>query len=214
MQDRSERTRRRLLEEGAKLLTRSGYAHTTLGQIAAAAGMTKGALYFHFTSKEGLADAVREQGRVRLLDFLGERRDSGDEPVQILIDLTHWLARARREDAVVRAAFRLSDDGTDGRPESTGLRRIWLDEAVRLLGEAEAAGQLSEAARGDGIRTLLVAMLYGIAAPGPDGPAQAGAPRGTAELWRLLLTVLVAPGRAGHYRTAPPRTRYIPARAA
>ncbi|WP_405783657.1 ScbR family autoregulator-binding transcription factor [Streptomyces sp. NBC_00859] len=214
MQDRSQRTRRRLLEEGAKLLTRSGYAHATLGQIAAAAGMTKGALYFHFTSKEGLADAVREQGRALLEGFLRERRDAGEAPVQILIDLTHWLVWARREDTVVRAAFRLSDEGPDGRPDITGLRGAWLAEAVSLLGEAEAAGELSEAARGDGVRTLLVAMLYGLATPGADGRSPAELRRGTTELWQLLLAVLVPAGRAGHYRTAPSGTRCEPAHAA
>ncbi|MHB9757748.1 ScbR family autoregulator-binding transcription factor [Streptomyces sp. BYX5S] len=210
MQERSERTRRRLLEEGAKLITRSGYASATLGRIAAAAGVTKGALYFHFTSKEGLADAVREQAGALLRDFLDERRASGDAPVQILIDLTHWLARARRDSAVVRAAFRLADDTHGGAPGRAGLRRAWLTEAQHLLDEADMVGELTGAARGDGVKALLMALLYGVAPPGADQRSPAELRHGTDELWQLLLPVLVAPGRAARYRTAPPRTRGEP----
>ncbi|MEV5606592.1 ScbR family autoregulator-binding transcription factor [Streptomyces sp. NPDC052299] len=215
MQERSERTRRRLVDAAAELFTRSGYASATLGQIAAAAGVTKGALYFHFPSKEALADAVALHGRTLLREFLDERHATGDGPVQHLIDLTHWLTLARREDPVVRAAFRLADDGVTAPAGTGGLRRAWLTEAGRLLGEAEAAGELSADARGDGAEALLAALLYGMAPPGADRPAGAGPrPEGGGALWQLLLPVLVGPGRAGRYRTAPPRSRAEAVRAA
>ncbi|MFC8538890.1 ScbR family autoregulator-binding transcription factor [Streptomyces sp. NPDC057249] len=214
MQERSERTRRRLIGAAAELFTRSGYASATLGQIAAAAGVTKGALYFHFPSKEALADAVALHGRTLLGEFLDERRAAGG-PVQNLIDLTHWLALVRREDPVARAAIRLADDGVSGPSGTSGLRRVWLAEARRLLDEADAAGELSGDARGEGGEALLAALMYGMAPPGTDRSAGAGPPpEAGGSLWRLLLPVLVGPGRAGRYRTAPPRPRAEAVRAA
>ncbi|MGQ4490163.1 TetR/AcrR family transcriptional regulator [Streptomyces sp. 372A] len=214
MQERSERTRRRLIEAAAELFTRSGYASATLGRIAAAAGVTKGALYFHFPSKEALADAVALHGRTLLGEFLDERRATGG-PVQNLIDLTHWLALVRREDPVVRAAFRLADDGVAGPSGTSGLRRAWLAEARCLLDEADAAGELSGDARGDGAEALLAALMYGMAPPGTERSAGAGArPEDGGSLWRLLLPVLVGPGQTGRYRTAPPRPRAETVRAA
>ena len=47
-------TRQRLLGEAERLFRERGYAATSLEQIAEAAGVTKGAIYGHFSSKEDL----------------------------------------------------------------------------------------------------------------------------------------------------------------
>jgi AcrR family transcriptional regulator len=49
-----EMTRERLLDEAQRLFRERGYAATSLEQIAEAAGVTKGAIYGHFSSKEDL----------------------------------------------------------------------------------------------------------------------------------------------------------------
>lgn len=48
------RTRERLLDEARRLFRENGYGATSLEQIAEAAGLTKGAIYGHFSSKEDL----------------------------------------------------------------------------------------------------------------------------------------------------------------
>jgi AcrR family transcriptional regulator len=48
------KTRQRLLDEAQRLFRERGYAATSLEQIADAAGVTKGAIYGHFASKEDL----------------------------------------------------------------------------------------------------------------------------------------------------------------
>jgi AcrR family transcriptional regulator len=47
-------TRERLLDEARRLFRERGYAAASLEQIAEAAGVTKGAIYGHFSSKEDL----------------------------------------------------------------------------------------------------------------------------------------------------------------
>src|SRR3984885_14436608 len=47
-------TRERLLDEARRLFRERGYAATSLEQIAEAAGVTKGAIYGHFSRKEDL----------------------------------------------------------------------------------------------------------------------------------------------------------------
>ena len=56
-----ERTRQRLLAEAQRLFREHGYAATSLGQIAEAAEVTKGAIYGHFASKEDLMLSAIEQ---------------------------------------------------------------------------------------------------------------------------------------------------------
>ncbi len=54
--------RARLLREAAELFNRKGYAATSVGEIVAAARVTKPVLYYHFESKEGLYLSLMEEG--------------------------------------------------------------------------------------------------------------------------------------------------------
>ncbi len=62
LQARSEATRQKILDAAIDLFSEVGYAAAELGEIIERAGMTKGALYHHFDSKEALATAIIEQG--------------------------------------------------------------------------------------------------------------------------------------------------------
>lgn len=203
MQARSEQTRHRLVLAGAEMFCRNGYASATLGQIVSAAGMTKGALYFHFVSKDRLADAVQEQGRTMLHDFVHERRQAGEPPVQILIDLTHWLVRARCEDPVVRAGFRITNECVGRQPPVTDFHQVWMTEVRRLIDEARTAGHLHDHAGRETTEALLPAAVCGIGALSVTGLTYDELRRKTRELWTALLPVLVPPTETDRYRIAP-----------
>jgi len=55
-----ESARGRLLEAGVKLVRAHGYAATTVDQLCAEAGVTKGAFFHHFRSKEALGVALAD----------------------------------------------------------------------------------------------------------------------------------------------------------
>jgi AcrR family transcriptional regulator len=59
--ERSEATRKALVGVGRKLFARRGYADVGTEEIVRRAGVTRGALYHHFTGKEDLFRAVAEQ---------------------------------------------------------------------------------------------------------------------------------------------------------
>src|SRR5271157_3890211 len=66
-QVRSEVTRRKILDAAIDVFGEVGYAAAAWGTIIERTGMTKGALYHHFDSKESLASAIIEEGSDTLL---------------------------------------------------------------------------------------------------------------------------------------------------
>ena len=60
-------TKERILEAALALFARSGYLGTSMSDIAAELGITKGALYKHYTSKQEILDSIVE--RMKQMDY-------------------------------------------------------------------------------------------------------------------------------------------------
>ena len=85
----SERTRGLLLQAAFGEMYRSGFRSADLNTILAAAGVTKGALYYHFKSKEALGYAIVEEivaGMVRDR-WLSPLQRGKDNPIDALIGI-------------------------------------------------------------------------------------------------------------------------------
>ena len=66
-QARSEATRRKIIDSAVELINEIGYPASGLADIIERAELTKGALYYHFESKEAVATAIIEEGADRIL---------------------------------------------------------------------------------------------------------------------------------------------------
>lgn len=75
-------TRLALLTAAREMFGESGYAATSLDDVAARAGVTKGALYHHFGGKADLFQEVYEQ----------VMREVSDRVVSVFLDPDHWKA--------------------------------------------------------------------------------------------------------------------------
>lgn len=63
---KARETRAAILAAAARLFAERGYTEVSLREIAAAAGMQAGSVYYHFASKEVLLDAVLDTGVERM----------------------------------------------------------------------------------------------------------------------------------------------------
>ncbi|MFF4851226.1 ScbR family autoregulator-binding transcription factor [Streptomyces sp. NPDC001194] len=212
VQERSERTRRKLVHAGAEMFHRSGYANATLLEIAVFAGVTKGALYFHFASKEELAEAVQLRGCELLRDAVRELRASGGSPLQTLVDTTNWLALSLREEPAVPASFRITKECAGLPALSTDFHRIWLAEVCGLLREARDAGELRAGGSWEGVESLVAAAACGIETLAATGMPYAELQRRVSGLWSLLLPILVPEGAERHFRVGRPEPDTAPRR--
>lgn len=66
-------TRERILLEAARLFRHHGYAATTLREIADAANIKAGSIYYHFASKEEILGDVLDKGIQAVADAVRER---------------------------------------------------------------------------------------------------------------------------------------------
>ncbi|MGW0752568.1 ScbR family autoregulator-binding transcription factor [Streptomyces sp. NPDC002587] len=209
MQERSERTRRRLVHAGAEMFHRNGYANATLGEIASAAGVTKGALYFHFASKDELAEAVQQRGCALLDDCVRLLREAGVSPLQALIDTTHWLTRTLYEDPAIPASFRITKECGPGprgpvgaRPAVVDFHGMWISAVSTLLRSARDAGEVPASGRGwESAEALVAAVACGIEVMSGTGMSHGELQRKVEALWDLLLPSLVAGDGVREYRT-------------
>src|SRR5262245_13561194 len=91
-QSRAENTRLHLVRSAAELFDRNGFAGTTLADVSRAAGVTKGAFYFHFSSKDELGGAIQAEACVMLRTAVCRVAASRLPALQAVVDLTHVLA--------------------------------------------------------------------------------------------------------------------------
>ncbi|MFI6345558.1 ScbR family autoregulator-binding transcription factor [Streptomyces sp. NPDC050560] len=135
-QERAVRTRRAILEAAAITFDRRGYEAATITEILKEAGVTKGALYFHFPSKEALADAVLAEPAK---EFVVPARQI---KIQELIDTALVHAYRVRTNPLVRASVRLSLDQRAEGIDRTGPFLRWRETALTLLSESKDRHEL------------------------------------------------------------------------
>lgn len=66
--EEADLTRRHIIDAARRVFLECGVSHTTLEKIAAAAGVTRGAVYWHFRNKTELFFAMREQAILPFVD--------------------------------------------------------------------------------------------------------------------------------------------------
>ncbi|MBN9475326.1 MAG: hypothetical protein ABS43_29975 [Bordetella sp. SCN 67-23] len=72
-------TRTRILETAEQIFSEQGVSHTSLQDIAAAANVTRGAIYWHFKNKTDLLDAMLQRVKMPIEDAL-ERSCDANSP--------------------------------------------------------------------------------------------------------------------------------------
>ncbi|MEZ5149566.1 TetR family transcriptional regulator [Rhodococcus zopfii] len=140
-QERARRTRAAIVESAAAEFSKRGYAAASINAILEHSNATKGAMYFHFDSKEALARAVLEEGLERYRTLVDRWVQApGLDPFERLHGLVADLGDALHRDAIIRAEFKLVIE-----PEFESEARlrggsVWGLAGYRLAEEAQRDG--------------------------------------------------------------------------
>jgi len=134
-QERGLATRRMILEAAGSVFAERGYSAATVADVLKRLNLTRGAVYFHFSSKEELARCVLASQA----DISSIARDI---KLQELIDLGLVFACQLTRDPVLQGSVRLSLE-----LDSVGLDRKlpfrnWVDRNHQILEQARTQGEL------------------------------------------------------------------------
>jgi TetR/AcrR family transcriptional regulator, transcriptional repressor for nem operon len=167
---RADSTRQRLIAAAARLFAHRSYSLVSLDDILAEAELTKGAMYFHFASKQALAvaiiDDLTEMSRAAVTELVA-RKMSGLETV---IDLVYLLAVQDTQNEVARAGVRLLDT-VDNTELATTLWQAWVETITTFIQKALTEGDDVEHHDPEDIAKMLVALWVGIRRiSNPDQP--------------------------------------------
>ena len=160
-QTRAEVTRRKIIDAAVELFNDVGYSGTGLGDIIERAGMTKGALYHHFNSKEALAVAVINEGSdILLKTFQGICRSSAPalesmiHGVLVTVDLANTDKLVRMGAVLLRIFAKFSE-------ASTLNYGVWLAEMGEQARRAQAEGDLRDDIDAQAAGEFIISAMLG-----------------------------------------------------
>lgn len=161
-----ERTRGRLLRAAFQEMHRSGFRNADLGAILARAGVTKGALYYHFDNKEALGYAVVDEVMTSDLHqkWVQPLRNAKN-PIDVLIRIVQSESLKRQDVERSCPLLNLSQEmsGIDEgfRRRTAKLFRDWHDAIAEALREGQKRGTVRSDVNASETATFLVAAYEG-----------------------------------------------------
>lgn len=142
---RGQRTRNLIIERTAAVFDDLGFAGATLNHLVNATGLTRGAFYFHFDSKDALAEAIVQTQQERWLPAIAELTSSEPDPLRRLVRITYRSGALFQHDRVMRAGSRLMTERSLIRRELWRSYPWWVATIEQLL--TQAADELQDMSR-------------------------------------------------------------------
>lgn len=196
-QARAVATQQQIVLRASEVFDRVGFYGARVEEIVESARITKGALYFHFGSKDGLAQhIIREQNRLAFRSI--EAIVSSDaSALEQMVMLCHEMAR-QTSNPVFRAGIRLTVElGATGAlgdaPADPFLP--WTDWATRLATRAVEQGDIVETVSPPMLARHMISAVTGAQLVSRLRSWFTDLDGRVDEMWQVLLPGIVPAGR-------------------
>ncbi|HZA10401.1 ScbR family autoregulator-binding transcription factor [Mycobacterium sp.] len=199
-QARAEATRRKIINAAVGLFDELGYPATGLGEIIERAELTKGALYYHFDSKESLAAAIVDEGSAKLLDTFLNVCQSSSPALESLIHGTLLSAGLIGEDKAVRTGGQLTR--ALGQFNEAVVRGYggWYAAVLRQVRQAQAEGDLRDDLDPDTIAETVQAAMGGAEMMSNASSGGRDLVARLIRIWGILLPAIVSGESLPYFR--------------
>lgn len=163
-------TRDSILDAAEILFAKNGVSRTTLQHIATAAGVTRGAIYWHFVDKGAVFSAMMERATMPMdaaVKLAGERADT--DPMQSLRDEMLAVLQIVEGDEKARRVFEIATLKTEFTDEVDSARAHKRESVARWRGrlqdqftQAKADGTLPDSVDPRNASMCMWVMLDGL----------------------------------------------------
>ncbi len=159
-QDRAEATRRRIVSAGVALFGDAGFGMVDMVDVISLAGVSKGACYYHFPTKQSLAAAIVEESSARIAAAMAPIWESAAPAMHRLIIATFRFLELVETDDTTRIGYQLrqavKQNGEPGTRHFADTEMVFRDALKRAVkdGHLRADTNVSQTAY-----TLLTALV-------------------------------------------------------
>ena len=168
--EEAQATRESILDAAELLFAQQGVSTTTLQHIASAAGVTRGAIYWHFEDKASVFNALMERAKLPLESALQVlTRENSSDPLADLREYALCVFRLTVDDERARRVFEIASLKMEFVDELTAVRERrrqhmeeWNLRVNGLLDAARRAGHLREGVNGKTVALGLMAIIEGL----------------------------------------------------
>ncbi|MCZ9884476.1 TetR/AcrR family transcriptional regulator [Arthrobacter sp. B2a2-09] len=157
-------TRSEILRVAADVFARKGFEQTRMDDIIREVGLTKGAIYFHFSSKAMLAQAVVDEQKARWLRRVHDEILSKNNPLEELRNLGEFMVNTVLSDSSAWGVVHLANQlaSTKEHPGGTSPLAAWVDLVAGILQRGRASGVLAFSGDPSDAATVIVAAFDGL----------------------------------------------------
>ena len=172
---RREEVRRRLLAAASETFLANGYVDSTLDDIARRAGLSKGAVYSNFESKQEVVGLLLKKRVERMREVIAAATDratakeTGRTSASVMAD--NLIADADWVQFVLEFASRAGRDASV-REIYAPFLRVQREEATRAVEQAWAGGLQEDGDYAALVGTIVVALRNGLALAHAADPEQ------------------------------------------
>jgi TetR/AcrR family transcriptional regulator, transcriptional repressor for nem operon len=163
-----ERTRERLLQAAFREVYRYGFQSAGIDTILAATNVTKGALYYHFESKEALGYAIIEEVVAKLTHdrwMLPLQRSKDKDPIDTLISIVRAIPHGPRDVKdgcpLVNLAQEMSQLDERFRKRLERIFHAWEEGIAMVLRRGQSQGTVRRGLVPEETASFLIAMVEG-----------------------------------------------------
>ncbi|MBJ7336910.1 TetR/AcrR family transcriptional regulator [Mycolicibacterium sp.] len=199
-QPRAVATRRRILDSAIRLFAERGYPATGTRQIIAESGMTGGAFYHHFDTKEAVASAILTESNAKIHAAF-RSADAGGRALESVIRGTFLVASLHVSDAGVRVSSQLihtvgASSGAANRHYAT-----WVDTLGAQFARGQGQGDVRADADPEVLARAIVCATYGAWAVASLTVHDRGVARQLTDLWDVLLQAILVSDAVPYFRS-------------
>ncbi|WP_110944680.1 TetR family transcriptional regulator [Streptomyces niger] len=211
-QHRAIQSRQALIRSAAQSFIDKGVSASGMVDISRRARLSKGALYFHFESKEELTLAVRDEALGALRELEEQLLRAPDPVLSASRDFTIALLDRVDRDIVVRAGLQIRPE-SDPEPSGARLHRRWCALFQEKAATDRATGRLPLDTDPQRLARALTTMVVGLLELGRADRTW-WSREAVTDSWRQLAPAArtAAPGAGRVLRTATgaPRAGAVP----